>query len=171
MTLIVTKRTEQDFAEALHSEWGFLTALAKVDGEPLQLEPYQLAFLRNRSKFRWVTKSRQVGYSFLFALEALARSHLRPNYTGVFVSYNLEDAKSKIVTARQLYEELPLAFQRDWSATARRNWHSPAMTANSAFLASFRAPARRPGAAPGTGTSMKLLTTRSIGRCTRGLRR
>ena len=112
MTLNVAKRTEQDLADVLHSEWGFLTALAKVDGEPLRLEPYQLSFLRNRSKFRWVTKSRQVGYSFLFALEALARSHLRENYTGVFVSYNLEDAKSKIVTARQLYEELPLAFQK-----------------------------------------------------------
>ena len=112
MTLIVAKRTEEEFAKALHEEWGFLTALAKVDGEPLRLEPYQLAFLRNRSRFRWVTKSRQVGFSFLFAMEALARAHLRDNYTGVFVSYNLEDAKAKIGTARQLYEELPLAFQK-----------------------------------------------------------
>lgn len=112
MTLIVAKKNEQDLADLLRQEWGFLTALVKVNGEPLQLEPYQLAFLQNRSRFRWVTKSRQVGFSFLFALEALARTHLRDNYTGVFVSYNLEDAKSKIVTARQLYEELPLAFQK-----------------------------------------------------------
>ena len=112
MTLIVAKRDEQDLADILREEWGFLSALAKVDGEPLRLEPYQLAFLQNRSRFRWVTKSRQVGFSFLFALEALARSHLRDNYTGIFVSYNLEDAKAKIVTARQLYEELPLAFQK-----------------------------------------------------------
>ena len=112
MTLIVAKRTEQEFADWLGTEWGFLQALCKVDGEPLRLEAYQLAFLRNRARFRWITKSRQVGYSFLFAIEALARSHVRPKHNGIFVSYNLDDAKLKIVTARQLYEELPLAFQK-----------------------------------------------------------
>lgn len=59
------------------------------------LEPYQIAFLQNRSRFRWVIKSRQVGFSFLFALEALARCHLREKHTAVFVSYNLDDAKGK----------------------------------------------------------------------------
>src|SRR5690348_4766893 len=108
MTLIVVKQDEEAFARALGNEWGFLTGLCKVEDRPLQLEAYQLAFLRNRKRFRWVTKSRQVGYSFLFALEALARSHLRDNHTSIFVSYNAEDAKEKIAAARQLYEDLPL---------------------------------------------------------------
>src|SRR5689334_23356534 len=110
--LIVGKRNEQDFATALGSEWQFLTALCKVDDAPLRLEPYQLAFLRNRSRFRWVTKSRQVGYSFLFGLEALARCHLRDNHTTIMLSYNLAEAKDKISLARQFYEEMPLAFRK-----------------------------------------------------------
>lgn len=112
MTLAVVKRTEQEFAEWLAREWGFISGLATYDDEPVELEPYQVAFLENRSRFRWVTKSRQVGFSFLFALEALARCHLREKHTAVFVSYNLEDAKEKILVARQVHEELPLAFQK-----------------------------------------------------------
>ncbi|MBK7537545.1 MAG: hypothetical protein IPI49_19675 [Myxococcales bacterium] len=82
------------------------------DDEPITLEPYQVAFLQNRSRFRWVSKSRQVGFSFVFALEALARCHLREKQTSVFVSYNLDDAKEKILIARQIHEELPLAYQK-----------------------------------------------------------
>jgi len=108
----IVKRTEEEFAEWLAEEWGFLCGLASFDDEPLVLEPYQIAFLQNRSRFRWVTKSRQVGFSFLFALEALARCHLREKHTAVFVSYNLDDAKEKILVARQVHEELPLAYQK-----------------------------------------------------------
>jgi phage FluMu gp28-like protein len=112
MTLGVVKRSEQEFADWLAEEWGFLCGLATFDDEPVELESYQVAFLRNRSRFRWITKSRQVGFSFVFALEALARCHLREKHTAVFVSYNLEDAKEKILTARQVHEELPLAYQK-----------------------------------------------------------
>jgi hypothetical protein len=108
----IVKRTEEEFAEWLAEEWGFLCGLASFDDEPLVLEPYQIAFLQNRSRFRWVTKSRQVGFSFLFALEALARCHLREKHTAVFVSYNLDDAKEKILVARQVHEELPHAYQK-----------------------------------------------------------
>ncbi len=112
MTLGIVKRSEQEFAEWLATEWGFLCGLGSFDDEPLALESYQVAFLENRSRFRWVTKSRQVGFSFLFALEALARCHLREKHTAVFVSYNLDDAKEKILVARQVHEELPLAYQK-----------------------------------------------------------
>ncbi len=112
VTLGIVKRTEEEFAEWLAQEWGFLCGLGSFDDEPLVLEPYQIAFLENRSRFRWVTKSRQVGFSFLFALEALARCHLREKHTAVFVSYNLDDAKEKILAARQVHEELPLAYQK-----------------------------------------------------------
>ncbi len=112
MTLGIVKRTEVEFAEWLGTEWGFIEGLMGYDDEPVALEQYQVAFLQNRSRFRWVTKSRQVGFSFVFALEALARCHLREKQTSVFVSYNLDDAKEKILIARQVHEELPLAYQK-----------------------------------------------------------
>ncbi|MER2562945.1 MAG: terminase family protein [Myxococcaceae bacterium] len=112
MTLGIVKRTEEEFADWLGTEWGFISGLGSFDDEPVALEQYQFAFLKNRSRFRWVTKSRQVGFSFLFALEALARCHLREKHTAVFVSYNLDDAKEKILVARQVHEELPLAYQK-----------------------------------------------------------
>ena len=93
VTLGIVKRTEEEFAEWLAREPGFVEGLLSCDDEPVRLEEYQRNFLNNRSRFRWVTKSRQVGFSFLFALEALARCHLRDKHTAVFVSYNLDDAK------------------------------------------------------------------------------
>jgi len=112
MTLGIVKRTEEEFQEWLMTEPGFVAALISYDDEPVVLEAYQREFLANRSRFRWVNKSRQVGFSFLFALEALARCHLRSKHTAVFVSYNMDDAKEKVLTARQLHEELPLAYQK-----------------------------------------------------------
>lgn len=112
MTVGIIKRNEQEFADWLTQEWGFLSGLASIDGEALRLEPYQIAFLQNRSRFRWITKGRQVGFSFVFALEALARCHLRDKHTAVFISYNLDDAKEKVLMARQVHEELPLAYQK-----------------------------------------------------------
>nr|WP_141620337.1 terminase [Myxococcus sp. AB036A] len=112
MTLGIVKRTEDDLTQWLATESGFISGLCHYDSEPVVLEPYQQALLDNRSRFRWVAKSRQVGFSFLFALEALARCHLRDGHTAVFVSYNLSDAVEKVLIARQVYEELPLAYQK-----------------------------------------------------------
>ena len=112
MTGIVVRQDASDLPGWLASEWGFVSGLCRYDSEPVVLEAYQHSFLRNRSRFRWVTKSRQVGYSFVFALEALARCHLRDGHTAVFVSFNQEDAKEKILTARQVFEEMPTAYQK-----------------------------------------------------------
>ncbi len=112
MTLSVVKRTEDDLSGWLATEAGFISAFFSHDGEPVELEPFQLAFLQNRSRFRWVNKSRQVGFSFIMALEALARCHLRENYTAVFVSFNLDEAKDRVLLARQVFEEMPLAYQK-----------------------------------------------------------
>jgi hypothetical protein len=103
----IVKRTEEEFAEWLAEEWGFLCGLGSFDDEPLVLEPYQIAFLQNRSRFRWVTKSRQVGFSFLFALEALARCHLREKHTAVFVSYNLDEPEGDSGRHRERHPLLP----------------------------------------------------------------
>jgi phage FluMu gp28-like protein len=111
-TLIVVKRTEAEFQDWIATEPGFLTTFGSYDEEPIQLEPYQLAFMSCDAPFRSVEKSRQVGYSWMFAGETLARSHLRDQYTGIFVSYNLADAKEKIAYVQQMHEELPLEFQK-----------------------------------------------------------
>jgi hypothetical protein len=90
--LVVGERDIRDFPSWLATEAGFIENFCVYDGEPVVLEPYQPRFLENRSRFRWVTKSRQVGFSFLCAL---ARAHLRDGYTAVFVSYNMPDALEK----------------------------------------------------------------------------
>ena len=112
MTGAIVRRTEQDLAAWTCTEWGFVSGFMHWDGEPVRLERYQLQFLQDRSRFRWITKGRQTGFSFAFALEALARCHLRDGNTTLFVSYNQSDATEKIMVARQLYDELPTALQK-----------------------------------------------------------
>ncbi len=112
MTLGIVRQTEDDLADWLGTEAGFISALCRYEDEPVVLDPFQLAFLANRSRFRWVTKSRQVGYSFVAALDALARCHLRDGFTAVFVSFNQDDAKEKVLVARQVFEEMPAAYQK-----------------------------------------------------------
>ena len=110
--LAVVKKSETDMLDFLATELGFLSGVGFFDGQPLAFDAYQMEFLTNPKKYRWVVKARQVGFSFLFACEAVARCHLRDGHTSVFVSYNLDDAKEKINYARQLHEELPLAYQK-----------------------------------------------------------
>jgi len=110
--LAVVKRNEQEFADWVATDVGFLTALGSYQEAPVRLEPYQLEFLSTPARYRCVEKARQVGFSWLFAAEAVARSHLRDAYTAVFVSYNLADSKEKIAYCQQLHEELPLAYQK-----------------------------------------------------------
>lgn len=115
---IIVRRDSAEFAEWLRTESGFLEGLASFEGKPLVLEPFQRTFLDffnengQRPRFRWVNKARQIGFSFLIGLEALARCHLKDHHNAIFVSYNLEDAKEKVRTARAVYEDLPLAFQK-----------------------------------------------------------
>jgi phage FluMu gp28-like protein len=108
----IVKRTESEFAEWAATERGFLQLFGRYQEEPIRFEGYQLAFLMTRSTYRSVEKARQVGYSWVFACEALTRCHLRDTQTSVFVSYNLSDAKEKIGYCQQMHEELPLEFQK-----------------------------------------------------------
>jgi phage FluMu gp28-like protein len=110
--LIVTKTPGEDLAGWLATEEGFISAFCRYDDAPIVLEPFQRAFVRNPAKLRWVIKSRQVGLSFVLALEALARCALRTNYSCIFVSFSLEEAKERVLLARQVYEELPLAYKK-----------------------------------------------------------
>jgi phage FluMu gp28-like protein len=108
----VIKRNEQELRQYVIGEEGFISTLCRFEDELIQLEPFQRGFLRNTSRFRWVTKSRQVGFSFITVLEALARCHLRESYTAIFVSFALDESKDRILLARQVYEDLPNEYKK-----------------------------------------------------------
>lgn len=115
--LIIAKASPDELAEWLSTESGFLEGFGRFEDSPLRLEPYQTTFLNfrkpsgDRPRFRIVNKSRQIGFSFITAVESLARNHLNLGHTSIHVSYNLSDAKEKIVIARGLWAELPLRYQ------------------------------------------------------------
>jgi len=109
---VVVKQDEQDLADWVSTEEGFISGLCRFEGEPIALESFQSSFLQNTSRFRWVNKSRQVGLSMVMSLEALARCHLRDGYTAVFVSFSQDEAKERIQTAREVFEDLPAEYQK-----------------------------------------------------------
>lgn len=108
----IVKRSEEEFRNWCSNEVGFLLTFGQYDEEPLKFERYQIRFLQTTAHYRCVEKARQVGYSWVFACEALARSHLHETHNSIFVSYNLADAKEKIAYCHQMHEELPLEFQK-----------------------------------------------------------
>lgn len=99
-------RAEAAVAEIALVESGML------DEEQVELEHYQRFFMASPERFRCVEKARQTGFSWIFAAEAVARSHMRKNHKSVFVSYNLDDAKEKIVYAGQIADAMPNGFKK-----------------------------------------------------------
>jgi phage FluMu gp28-like protein len=99
-------RAEAAIAEIALVESGVL------DDDPVELEHYQRFFMARPERFRCVEKARQTGFSWCFAAEAVARTHMRRNHKSVFVSYNLDDAKEKIEYARQIADALPNGFKK-----------------------------------------------------------
>jgi len=111
-----TKEAMKSFAEAISTEAGWIENLTESPSDvgfaPSVLYPYQKAHMSNYNKYRWMNKSRQIGASFGFSCEGLAKCHLLDHYTKIFVSYNQEEANEKINYARSLYESLPFKYQR-----------------------------------------------------------
>jgi len=90
---------EQLLAQALHADFG--------------LYPYQRAFLADRSRFRAVLKARQIGFSYLLALDALLEAAGGTN--AVIVSASQDQADLLIGYAQQHAVKLglePLAVSR-----------------------------------------------------------
>ena len=114
MSLIVPKRkpTDRDLDSWRSTAEGFIQSLTESDGKPTKLAGYQIGHLRDRSKFRAREKARGVGFSFICAAEALAKAHIRNDYTAIFVSMNLEEAIEKIRYANLLYETIPLSWRK-----------------------------------------------------------
>lgn len=112
LTVVKKEPTPEEIKAWLSTVSGFIQGATKVDDKPTKLYDYQVEFNECRARFRGVLKSRQTGFSFTFAAESLAKAHLKPEHTAIFVSYNLEDAKEKIRYARMLYDTMPLAWQK-----------------------------------------------------------
>jgi len=71
-------------------------------------EHFQLAHLQDDGMFRIEVKSRQIAWSFLVAMEAMAEAVLA-GQSSAFVSINMEEAKEKIRYARSVYRCLEVA--------------------------------------------------------------
>lgn len=89
----------------------FLDLPDAANDEAAAWELFQLQHLNNDSQFDIVNKSRQAGYSFTIAAEAVAEAILVPRSTFIFVSINQDEAAEKIRYAKACIEALPLKFQ------------------------------------------------------------
>lgn len=81
-----------------------------MDGAPFRLEPYQVRFLNDRSVFRIVNKSRQIGFSTIIGGEVVHKAAVTPAYKANIVSINQKEAADKITIAGNLYHSIPDEF-------------------------------------------------------------
>jgi phage FluMu gp28-like protein len=84
----------------------WLEALTSLNGEPTRLEPYQVRFLNDKSRFRHVNKARQIGLSTVISAEMVQAAATRASYAANVISVNQKEAKSKIDTARNFYHSI-----------------------------------------------------------------
>jgi len=81
--------------------------LAEATNDPLaRWEAYQAQFLNSSNLFEITRKSRQVGWSWTAAADAVASAILEPRSTSIFVSINQDEAKEKVRYAKQIIEAL-----------------------------------------------------------------
>ncbi len=74
------RATDDQLLTALADPSLFATGLMELDGEPVKLDPWQGAFLRDRAKVTSVLKSRRVGGSWAMALKMFVRTYLAVLY-------------------------------------------------------------------------------------------
>ena len=107
-TLLGSQLSPQDLADLLKvSPALYLELLTQTKGEPTKLEPYQINFLNDKSKFRVVAKSRQIGFSWVISGEGLHRIATNPGKKVNYVSINQKEASDKINYAKQFYYSIP----------------------------------------------------------------
>lgn len=117
----------------------WLETLTELDGQPFRLEPYQVRYLNDRSVFRIVNKSRQIGFSTILAGEAVFNAVTKPAYKANIVSINQKEAADKIEIAGNLYHSIPEAFKESdpvlkpvlWTnANDEISFHRPPITSS-----------------------------------------
>jgi phage FluMu gp28-like protein len=115
---VVSKDPSEDrqaYLNYLSTNLGFIqestNCLRDVSMMPTRFNPIQALLMDGEYPFLWMNKCRQFGFSFVLAAKALAKSMLKPKHTSIFVSYNEEESKEKIVYARELYESMPMKWR------------------------------------------------------------
>jgi phage FluMu gp28-like protein len=84
----------------------YLDLPAATDDPSARWEGFQFEHLHFNGLLAITCKSRQVGWSWLAAAEAVATGYLTPRTTSIFVSLNHDEAAEKIRYARQIVEAL-----------------------------------------------------------------
>lgn len=109
-TIITRKQITPDvLAQVLATEAGYLELLTDP---AIEFDDYQRDFLESTDRFQIWLKGRQLGFSFVSAARALARSQNLDDYTCIISSYKLDDSKEKIRYAKQLYDSLPDNYKK-----------------------------------------------------------
>lgn len=101
--------TAQTLADVLATEAGYIEMLSEPQ---IQFDDYQREFLECMHRFQIWLKGRQLGFSFVSAARALARSQNLDDYTCIISSYKQDDAKEKIRYAKILYDSLPDNYKK-----------------------------------------------------------
>jgi len=109
----------KEFLAWLIKPENFAELLVKANGRRIRLDDWQREFLRCESKFINILKSRRVGGSWALTLKMFIRSQLKRNYSGTFISMNLEEAKGKIEYADAIYDSIPRRFRKKRVARSR----------------------------------------------------
>jgi len=112
---IVSKEPSEDteaYKNFLATNLGFIQETTKtldLEGNisPTRFSDIASYLIDSEDPFIWANKSRQFGFSFNIAAQSLAKAMLKKKHTSIFVSYNEEESKEKIVFARELYESMP----------------------------------------------------------------
>ena len=92
----------------------YIYAFMKYDNKDIELDFWQDDFIKNKSRFISLLKSRQTGFSFIVSIKGLVKAldPARTKYTKQFVSYNEDDAQEKIRYAREFYESIPNKYKK-----------------------------------------------------------
>ena len=104
------------YLQNLSTNLGFIQELTTSTDSSGQFAPTRFSsvqgFLMNADDpFLWTVKTRQFGFSFVLAARSLAKAMLKPKHTSIFVSYNEEESKEKIVFAKELYDSMPIKWR------------------------------------------------------------
>jgi phage FluMu gp28-like protein len=102
-----------DFEIEQISHPGHWLHLCQYKEAPVVLDDYQVTTINATGRYIIVVKPRQVGFStFGVSGKAVAKSHLRPGHKSVICSYNLSEAKEKIVLAKEINDGIPARLQK-----------------------------------------------------------
>jgi phage FluMu gp28-like protein len=92
----------------------YAEAFIQVDMKPLDLDFWQMDYIKDTDPYSITTKSRRTGFSFTVAMKGLVKAMdpARFKYVRQFVSYNEDDAKEKINYAKEFYHSIPTKYKK-----------------------------------------------------------